>query len=340
MEYTRLGNTGLKVSKLTFGGMSIGSSAWAQWVKDPEESLPLIKMAYDHGINHFDTADAYSNGESERIIGQAIKKYNLPRNRIVIATKLFFPVMDDISVNGFTLSPTDQRVVNARGLSRKHIFDAVDASLERLGLDYIDLLYVHRFDKETPIEETMEALHDIVKSGKVRYLGASSMYAWQFVRMNDVAEKHGWTKFSVMQNLYNLIYREEEREMMPYLVDQGIGMVPWSPMARGLLARKAGETSDRAVVDHAVKSYFGDKVKENDNMIINRVAEVAEKKGVSMAQVALAWVLRNPVVSSAIMGVGKESHLKDALGALKVKLTDDEVAFLEELYMPRHVIPM
>ncbi|ORX54509.1 Aldo/keto reductase [Hesseltinella vesiculosa] len=340
MEYTRLGNTGLTVSKIALGCMSYGSSQWASWVKDEDESLELIKKAYDQGINFFDTADAYANGASEKVLGAAIKKFNLARSRIVVATKLFFPVMDDMNVNGFTLGPNDPRTVNARGLSRKHIFDAVDASLERLGLEYIDLLYIHRFDKTTPIEETMEALHDIVKSGKVRYIGASSMYAWQFVRMNAVAEKNGWTQFKAMQNLYNLIYREEEREMIPYLIDQGIGQVPWSPLARGLLARPAGETSQRHQVDHAVRSYFDEKSAENDAAIITRVAEVADKKNVPMSQVALAWVLKNPAVSSAIVGISKESHLMDAIATLKVKLTDEEVALLEEPYMPRHLIPM
>ncbi|CAO3637950.1 unnamed protein product [Cunninghamella blakesleeana] len=342
MKYVRLGNTGLKVSRLCLGLMSYGSSDWAKWVKDEEESIELIKKAYDAGVNFFDTADGYSNGESEVIFGKAIKQHQLNRAKIVVATKVFFAVSDNVSENILGSKALDDRVyANRYGLSRKHIFDAVDASLKRLQLDYIDVLYIHRYDDETPIEETMEALHDVVKSGKVRYIGASSMEAWKFVQANYIAQLNGWTKFCCMQNLYNLIYREEEREMIPFLKNQNIGQVPWSPLARGLLTRpeSESETSTRSKSDHAIGIFFS-KEKESDSEIIRRVGEVAEKKGVTMSQVSLGWVLSKSQVSSAIVGIGKEAHLYDTIKALDVELTKEESDYLEEAYTPRSLIPM
>ncbi|KAI8068710.1 putative oxidoreductase [Gongronella butleri] len=343
MEYTRLGRTGCRVSRISLGCMSYGDPAWgalgrSPWVLDEEASLKMMKAAYDAGINFWDTANMYSNGASEVVVGKAIKKFNLPRSRIVIATKLFNPVFDTPEESIFTVGPEDPRRVNNGGLSRKHIFDAVDASLKRLQLDYIDLLYIHRFDPNTPIEETMEALHDIVKSGKVRYLGASSMYAWQFVRMNAVAEKNGWTQFTVMQNYYNALYREEEREMIPYLKDQGIAMVPWSPLCQGLLARPRDEKTARGSSDFILQFLFGGGFSEADITIMDRVAEVAEKRGVSRAQVAIAWVLAKDFVHSPILGMSKESHLSDALAGLKLKLTAEEIEYINEPYQPKKVV--
>ncbi|KAI9251590.1 NADP-dependent oxidoreductase domain-containing protein [Sporodiniella umbellata] len=320
--------------------MSFGSSQWQPWIKDEEESIELIGKAYQAGINFFDTADGYSNGESERVLGKAIKKFNMPRSRIVVATKVFFAVPEDLTTNvlGQKLD-NDPRFLNDVGLSRKHIMDAVDASLERLGLDYIDLYQIHRFDPNTPIEETMEALNDLVRSGKVRYIGASSGHAWEFQKANALAERKGWTKFSSMQNLYNLLYREEEREMIPYCFDSGIASIHWSPLARGLLTGKNRE-SVREGTDKAMGLFFAKKESENNNAIIDRVIEVADKHKCSPAQVALAWMLSKPHVTSPIIGFSKVSQLYDALGALEVELATEEIEYLEELYMPRNLIPM
>ncbi|KAI8065647.1 NADP-dependent oxidoreductase domain-containing protein [Gongronella butleri] len=336
MEYTRLGKTGLKVSKICLGAMSYGSPEWLAWVKGEDESLALIKAAWDAGINFIDTANVYSNGLSERIVGKAIKKFNLPRHRLVIATKCFMPVFeDDISITPMSLPPTDPRLINNGGLSRKAIFDAVDRSLDRLGLDYIDLLYIHRFDQNTPMEETMEALHDIVKSGRVRYIGASAMHAWQFVRLNAIAEKNGWTQFVAMQDMYNLLYREEEREILPYLQYAGVGQVPYSPLDKGRLARPCAESgaTQRAISD-ANRPWVA-KLTETDNAIISRVEDVAKKHNVPMAQVALAWMLQKPHNPTPIVGISKESHLRDAVAAVSIKLTDEEITYLEEPYAPR-----
>ncbi|KAG1054581.1 hypothetical protein G6F46_010850 [Rhizopus delemar] len=340
MEYVRLGNTGMKVSRFCLGCMSYGSSKWQPWVKDEEESLELIGKAYDAGINFFDTADGYSNGESERILGKAIKKFNMPRSRIVIATKVFFTVPEDVSINVLgRQTKDDPQYVNSSGLSRKHIFDAVNASLERLGVDYIDLYQIHRFDPETPLEETMEALNDLVRLGKVRYIGASSGYAWQFQKANAIAERNGWAKFVSMQNLYNLIYREEEREMIPYCYDSGIASIHWSPLARGLLTGKNRE-SIREASDRGISLFFAKKENENDDAIIDRVIEIAEKYKHSPAQIALAWMLSKPHVTSPIVGVSKESQLHDVIRSLEVKLNDEDIKYLEELYIPRNLIPM
>ncbi|RUP44056.1 hypothetical protein BC936DRAFT_150009, partial [Jimgerdemannia flammicorona] len=336
MQYVRLGSTGLKVSKICLGCMSYGSKKWASWVEEEEKGLELIKKAYDAGINFFDTADIYSAGESERILGRAIKKFNLPREKIVIATKVFaFVHPTDPGFKSFGTSREELEsthgFVNQQGLSRKHIFDAVDASLQRLGVDYIDLYQIHRFDSDTPVEETMEALHDIVKSGKVRYIGeywASSMWTWQFAKMQHVAEKRGWTKFVSQQNHYNLLYREEEREMNPYCADTGVGLIPWSPLAGGRLSAK-NRTTERSKVQG--------QLSPDDEQILDRVVEIAQRKGVTPTQVALAWLFTKPVVSSPIVGIGKEEYLVDAVRAIEVKLSPEDIKLLEEPYKPKAI---
>ncbi|KAI9019263.1 NADP-dependent oxidoreductase domain-containing protein [Phycomyces nitens] len=320
--------------------MSFGSPKWQSWVKEEEDSLKIIEAAYKAGINFFDTADAYSNGESERILGKAIKQLQMPRNRIVVATKLFFPVSQDISANLFHSNlDQSQEYVNTYGLSRKHVFDAVEASLERLGLEYIDLYQIHRFDHNTPIEETMEALNDLVRSGKVRYIGASSMKAWEFQKANSIAEKNGWARFSCMQNLYNLLYREEEREMIPYCIDQGIAQIPWSPLARGHLTGK-NRSSTRSQTDGAINRLFARKEDESNELIIDRVVEISEKRNITAAQVALAWLFSKDHVTAPILGVGKVEHLNDLIDAIGIKLSAEEVKYLEEAYIPRGLIPM
>ncbi|KAH8550893.1 NADP-dependent oxidoreductase domain-containing protein [Umbelopsis sp. PMI_123] len=331
MKYTNLGTTGCRVSRICLGTMSFGDTRWGPFVIDEKESLPLIKKAYDAGINFFDTADVYSHGVSELILGKAIKHYNLPRGKIVVATKVFFLCAEDnvtIESYGKDQDWIEQEAgyVNGNGLSRKHIFDSVDASLRRLQLDYIDLLQIHRFDPNTPVEETMEALNDLVRMGKVRYIGASSMWAWQFAKMNAVAEKNGWTKFVTMQNHYNLLHREEEREMHPYCIDAKIKTLPWSPLAGGMLVGKNRDTG---------RAKLGAGYTEEDSAITDRVAELAEKKGVPAAQLALAWVLSKDVVSSPVIGPRKEHHLLDAIQALAVEITDEDAKYLEEPYKPR-----
>lgn len=317
MEYTRLGNSGLEVSKLCLGCMGFGdASKWSRgsWILNEEESMKIIKRALELGINFFDTADMYSLGESERILGKAIKKY-ANRNDVVIATKIFYPLRDG---------------KNNKGLSRKYIFEAVEASLKRLNMDYIDLLVIHRFDYDTPLEETMEALHDLIKMGKIRYIGASAMYAWQFQKANYIAEKHGWTKFISMQNHYNLLYREDERELIPYCIDSGIQLTPYSPLASGRLSRSSHEQSKRFEEDKVTQGKYINTLKE-DNRIIDRVGEIADKKGITRVQVALAWLLSHNYVAAPIIGATKLSHLEGAIGALDVKLTQEEINYLEEL---------
>ena len=324
MEYTRLGNSGLEVSKLCLGCMGFGdASKWSRgsWILNEEESMKIIKRALELGINFFDTADMYSLGESERILGKAIKKY-ANRNDVVIATKIFYPLRDG---------------KNNKGLSRKYIFEAVEASLKRLNMDYIDLLVIHRFDYDTPLEETMEALHDLIKMGKVRYIGASAMYAWQFQKANYIAEKHGWTKFISMQNHYNLLYREDERELIPYCIDSGIQLTPYSPLASGRLSRSSHEQSKRFEEDKVTQDKYINTLKE-DNRIIDRVGEIADKKGITRVQVALAWLLSHNYVASPIIGATKLSHLEGAIGALDVKLTQEEINYLEEEYIPHKII--
>jgi aryl-alcohol dehydrogenase (NADP+) len=323
MDYTRLGNTGLKVSRLCLGCMTYGSSKWRSWVLDEEQSLPFFKAAIEKGINFFDTADVYSQGESERVTGKALKEY-AKRHEIVLATKVNGPMGAD---------------PNNRGLSRKHILDSIDRSLHRLGMDYVDLYQIHRFDYETPIEETLEALNDVVRAGKARYIGASSMYAWQFAKMLSTSEKHGWTKFVSMQPQYNLVYREEEREMLPLCKDQGVGVIPWSPLARGFLAggrASPGEgNTERARTDEfAPRLYY----REPDFAVVDAVGEIAKARGVSNMQVALAWVLRNSTITAPIIGTSKAHHLDDAVGALSITLTDEEVKALEGPYKPKPVL--
>lgn len=302
--------------------MSYGDPKWRSWVLPKTEGIAHIKHALANGINFFDTADMYSIGESEVVLGEALK--DVPRESVVVATKVFFPM--------------DQGV-NSKGLSRKHIFDAIEASLKRLQMSYVDLYQIHRWDDETPIEETMKALHDVVQSGKARYIGASSMYAWQFAKAQYIAEKNGWTKFVSMQNHYNLVYREEEREMIPFCVESGVGCIPWSPLARGFLtgSRKRGseKETERSKTDpFADQMYF----QEYDWPIVDRVVELASKLNVPPAQIALAWILHKPGVTAPIIGCTKLSQLDDAIAAAKIKLTPEQINFLEELYKPHPVL--
>jgi aryl-alcohol dehydrogenase-like predicted oxidoreductase len=322
MDYIRLGTTGLKVSRLCLGAMTYGTSAWRPWVLDEAASRPFIARALEHGINFFDTADMYSRGVSEEVLGRALE--DQPRDQLVIATKAFYPVSDG---------------PNRAGLSRKHLFDAIDASLSRLGTDYVDLYQIHRFDCDTPIEETLEALHDIVKSGKVRYIGASSMFAWQFRKMLATSDAHGWTRFVAMQNHYNLVYREEEREMLPLCREEGIGVIPWSPLARGFLAgnrrrEDRGETIRAQTDDFAHALYYAD----SDFTIAERVVDLAARRGVKPTQVALAWLLGQPVVTAPIIGASKISQLDDAVAALAIRLDADDTAFLEAPYQPHAIL--
>ncbi|KAA1477029.1 Aldo/keto reductase [Dentipellis sp. KUC8613] len=333
MTYVRLGSSGLKVSRLILGCMSYGSPEWQGWVLDEEEGIKHIKAAYDLGIQTFDTANAYSNGLSEVVLGKAIKKHNLPRDEIVVMTKLYAVVSRH--VNEYRYDPDVDRdgYINQHGLSRKHIFESVKHSLERLQLDYIDVFQCHRFDYETPIEETMQALHDVVKAGYVRYIGMSSCHAWQFHVMQNYAISHNLTPFISMQNHYNLLYREEEREMIPTLKHFGVGSIPWSPLARGNLTRPFGEDTIRKDTDDWAQGYGTPQTKE----IVNRVQELAKKKGLSMAQLALAWVLSKDVVSAPIIGTTSLEKLHDTVRALDVKLTDEEIKYLEESYKPRSI---
>ncbi|KAL7409784.1 aryl-alcohol dehydrogenase [Mrakia frigida] len=331
MEYVRLGNSGLKVSKIILGTMSYGTPEWQGWVLDEEASLPHFKIAYDAGITTWDTANLYSFGESERVVGKAIKKYNIPRESLVILTKVYFAVEKPLGQSG--------GLPNQHGLSRKHIFASVDASLDRLGLDYIDLLQCHRFDYDTPIEETMQALHDVVKSGKVRYIGMSSCFAYQFHIMQNYAINNQLTPFISMQNFHNAIYREEEREMFPTAKHFGVGIIPWSPIARGALARGIGsEETVRAQTDNGYKSRGLDRPDASTIEITNRVEAIAKKRGISMAQVAVAWSLAQPGVTAPIIGSTSIKHLEDLIGAVKVKLTEEEIQEISEPYTHRPII--
>ena len=320
MEYTKLGRTGLDVSRICLGCMSYGGGNRGNhaWSLGEEESRPFIKRALEAGINFFDTANRYSLGSSEEILGHAIKDF-ARRNEIVIATK----------VHG-RMRPGP----NGAGLSRKAIMAEIDASLRRLGTDYVDLYQIHRWDYDTPIEETLEALHDIVKAGKARYIGASSMHAWQFARALGIAEQHGWTRFVSMQNL---LYREEEREMLPLCAAEGIGVIPWSPQARGKLTRDWNYTSIRTETDEAFGRLFA-KTEDADRKVVDRVAQVAAARGIPRAQVALAWLLAKPVITAPIVGATKLQHLDDALASVRVKLSEDEMALLEEPYVPHAVV--
>jgi aryl-alcohol dehydrogenase (NADP+) len=319
MKYVNLGSTGLKVSRLCLGTMTYGTTEWRPWILSEEASRPFIAEALEAGINFFDTADMYSNGMSEEVVGRALRDF-AKRDEVVIATKVFFPMGN---------APSD------RGLSRKHIMAAIEASLRRLGTEYVDLYQIHRWDYDTPIEETLEALHDVVKSGKARYVGASSMHAWQFAKALHVAERHGWTRFVSMQNHYNLIYREEEREMIPLCADEGIAIIPWSPLARGFLAGNRtregwGETLRAKTDDYGQRLYYQD----SDFDIVERVREVARRRSVEPIQVALAWLLSKPAVTAPIVGVSRRGQLQSLLGAFDVKLDAEDVRLVEECYRP------
>ena len=324
MQYVKLGKTGMKVSRLCLGMMSFGSKKWREWILEEEEARPFIQRALEAGINFFDTADVYSTGESERLTGKLLRESGVPREHVIVATKVHGRMSDD---------------VNDRGLSRKHILDSIDKSLERLQMDYVDLYQVHRWDYETPIEETMEALNDVVRSGKARYIGASSMYAWQFAIALHTSEKYGWTKYVSMQNHYNLVYREEEREMIPLCIDQGIGLIPWSPMARGFFAgdrkRGGGGETVRANADPFGNSLY---FREEDFTVAECAADVAKERGVTASQIALAWVLNKPYVTAPIIGSTKMDHLDQAIAALDIQLSEEEIKKLEEPYRPHPIL--
>ena len=323
MEYIKLGNTGLDVSPLCLGAMGFGNpNNWIHdWILEEEPSRQVIKKALEQGINFFDTANVYSLGDSERVLGRALKDFG-HRDEVVVATKLYMPM---------------KKAPNSGGLSRKEIFHQVEQSLSRLGMDYIDLYIIHRWDYQTPIEETMEALHDLVKSGKVRYLGASAMYTWQFAKAQFIAEKNGWTKFVSMQNHLNLLYREEEREMLPFCQDQKIALTPYSPLAAGRLTRDWQGETQRALTDKTSKIKY-DQTFEQDRIIVERVAEIAADIGAKRAQVALAWLRQKEVCTIPIIGATKESHLLDAIPALDLVLSPEQVAYLEEMYVPHRVV--
>ncbi|HLU74492.1 MAG TPA: aldo/keto reductase [Nonomuraea sp.] len=320
MEYIRLGRTGLQVSRVCLGMMSYGDPAKQEWALTEDAAEPIVRRAADAGVTFFDTADVYSAGASEVVTGSLLRKIFRSRDDYVLATKVFFPT---------------GRGVNDRGLSRKHIHAAIDASLRRLGTDHVDLYQIHRWDPDTPIEETMEALHDVVKAGKARYIGASSMWAWQFAKAQHVAEVNGWTRFVSMQNHYNLLYREEEREMLPLCLDQGVGVIPWSPLARGVLAR-AGAPADttRTGSDARIDALYEP---DADRQVLDRVAELSRERGLPAAQIALAWLLHQPAVTAPIVGATKDRHVDDAVAAVAVSLSEKELAYLAEPYRPREV---
>jgi aryl-alcohol dehydrogenase-like predicted oxidoreductase len=321
MEFTNLGSTGIKVSRICLGCMTYGSKKWREWVLEEPESRPFIRQALEMGINFFDTADVYSLGASEEILGRALKEFGPSRDRLVIATKVHGAMGDD---------------PNQRGLSRKHIFHAIDDSLRRLQMDYVDLYQIHRFDPATPMEETLEALHDVVRAGKALFVGASSMWCWQFAKMLHQAERQGWSRFVTMQDHYNLLYREEEREMIPFCQDQRIGLLPWSPLARGKLARPPETATVRTRTDeYATRLYRA--TAEADARVLACVSEIAAAHGVPPARIALAWLLHKPWITAPIIGASKPKHLEDAIAALKVKLTNEQLKALEEVYVPHRV---
>jgi aryl-alcohol dehydrogenase (NADP+) len=326
MDYVSLGTTGLKVSRICLGCMTYGSKKWRQWVLEEQESRPFFRRAVELGINFFDTADMYSVGVSEEIVGRALAEFGPGRDRVVIATKVFQAMGED---------------PNQRGLSRKHIRHSIDDSLRRLGTDYVDLYQIHRFDPTTPIDETLEALTEVVKAGKALYIGASSMFAWQFAKMLHVSERLGLSRFVSMQNHYNLVYREEEREMNPLCRAEGIGLIPWSPLARGFLAGNRheraqgfGETVRAKTDDFAHKLYY----EESDFAVVERLTEVAGRRGVPNSQVALAWILHQPGVTAPIIGASKMEHLEDAVASLELKLSGEELRLLSEPYRPHRVL--
>ena len=324
MEYINLGKTGLKVSRLCLGMMSYGSKQEREWHLEEKEALPFVKRALDAGINFFDTADVYSLGETEKILGNLLKKLGVRREGVIIATKVFFPMSDG---------------PNERGLSRKHIINSIDASLRRLQLDHVDLYQIHRWDYETPIGETLDALNDVVRAGKVHYIGGSSMFAWQFTKALYTSDLRGYARFVSMQNHYNLVYREEEREMIPLCLDQGIGLIPWSPMARGFFAANrarggGGETTRARTDPFAQELYF----REEDFVVADRAWEIARLRGVTASQIALAWLLNKPHITAPIIGATKMEHLEQALAAQEIKLSEDEVKRLEEPYQPHPIL--
>jgi len=339
MDYVNLGASGLKVSRIALGMMTFGTPEWRPWVIEEEAARPIVRRAVELGINLFDTADMYSAGRSEEITGRLLREF-ARRDEIVIATKVYFPV--DLAFKGGNApGPKPERRPNMSGLSRKRIFAAIDASLARLGTDYVDLYQIHRFDPDTPVEETMEALHDVVRAGKARYIGASSMWAWQFAKMQHVAERNGLTKFVSMQNHYNLVYREEEREMIPFCRDQGVGLLPWSPLARGFLAGNrakddatAGATARAKTDEIALKFYY----QEGDFAIVDALSALAAARGVSNAQIAYAWLAGRPGVTAPIVGASKVWQIEEAVRALDVKLSAEEIAQLEAPYRPHPVL--
>ena len=321
MDYVNLGSSGLKVSRICVGCMTFGARKWREWVLEEQESRPLIRQAIEAGINFFDTADVYSIGVSEEILGRALKEFGPPRDRLVIATKVFGVMGDD---------------PNQRGLSRKHIMHAIDDSLRRLQTDYVDLYQIHRFDPATPIEEILEALHDVVRAGKALYVGASSMWAWQLAKMLSLAGQRGWPRFVTMQNHYNLLYREEEREMIPLCRAEGLGLIPWSPLARGLLARSRHAGTVRSKTDDFAKALYA-ATAESDDKVIAHVQTLAAAHGVPTAQIAIAWLLHKPGVIAPIVGASKSQHLEDAVAAVGIKLPAEEIKKLEEPYIPHAI---
>ena len=323
MEYVKLGNAGLKVSRICLGTMTYGTSKWRPWVLDEDEARPFYKRALELGINFFDTADMYSLGVSEEVTGRALRDLSR-REDVIIASKVFHPMGDG---------------PNERGLSRKHIMDSIHATLKRLGTEYLDLYYIHRWDYETPIEETLETLNDLVRTGKVRYLGASSTFAWQFCKSLYLADLHGWSRFVAMQNHYNLVYREEDREVNPLCRAEGIAILPWSPLARGFLTRppnteERGETTRAQTDDYAKHLYY----RENDYKTLERVLELARRKSVSPAQVSLAWMLHKPGITAPIIGASKMNHLEEAVQSLEIELSAEDMDFLEEPYQPHPIL--
>ncbi len=322
MQYVNLGNTGMRVSRICMGMMSFGNGSDRAWALDEDGAEPIVRAAVEGGVTFFDTADTYSGGASEVATGRLVSKM-LTRDEVVIATKVFMP-----------MTPGE----NGGGLSRKHILSAIDASLERLDMDYVDLYQIHRWDPRTPIEETMGALHDVVRAGKARYIGASSMFAWQFAKAQHVAERHGWTPFVSMQPHYNLLYREEEREMIPLCLDQGVGVIPWSPLARGVLTGNRSRDGELRTTRAGSDPFTDYLYSQPDFDVVDRVAEVAAGRGVPPAQVALAWLLQRPGVTAPIVGSTKVSHLTDALAAETLTLSSEEVTRLEELYVPHPVL--
>ncbi len=337
MEYVQLGQTGLQISRICLGMMTYGTPQWRPWVLDEDAGRPIVKRAVELGINFFDTADMYSAGASEEVTGKYLKEFTR-RDQVVIATKVFFPV-DLAFTGGFDNSAPQQP--NTCGLSRKRIFEAVDASLKRLGIDYIDLYQIHRWDYSTPIAETMAALHDLVQAGKVRYIGASSMWAWQFAKAQHIAQTNGWTQFVSMQNHYNLVYREEEREMVPLCRDMGVALIPWSPLARGFLAgnrtpddAEAGGTSRAKTDKYAQELYY----RKQDFAVVDRISEIAAKRNETNARIAYAWLMHQQGVAAPIVGASKITHIEEAVAATQVKLNAEEIEFLEASYQPHPVL--